>query len=94
MTLAAIGDFSVILRRGIAGAQRIARHLWRLCFGLFIAVGSFAAQGAKIPPPGVGAKVLLASMLVVVAVMLYWLVRVLLTKWYAQRTHAGDSAQP
>ena len=88
MTLAAIGDFSVIARRGISGVQRIARHLWRMCFGLFIAVGSFAAQGAKILPPGVGAKVLLASMIIVVAVMVYWLVRVLLTKWYAQTRQA------
>jgi hypothetical protein len=38
MALAAAGDLSVILRRGLSGAQRIARHLWRMCLGLFIAV--------------------------------------------------------
>jgi hypothetical protein len=83
MALAAAADLSVILRRGLAGAQRIARHLWRMCFGLFIAVGSFAAQGAKILPPGVGLRVLLASMVLILGLMLYWLVRVLLTKWYS-----------
>jgi hypothetical protein len=84
MALAAIGDLSVIWRSGLAGAQRIARHLWRMCFGLFIAVGSFAAQGAKALPPGVGLRVLLASMAVILGLMLYWLMRVLLTNWYSR----------
>ncbi len=86
MVLAAIGDLSVIWRAGLSGAQRIARHLWRMCFGLFIAVGSFAAQGAaKVLPAGMGLPVLLASMILVLGVMFYWLVRVLLTKWYSGR---------
>ena len=41
MLLAAAGDVRMLLRGGIQGAQRIARHLWRMCFGLFIAAGSF-----------------------------------------------------
>src|SRR5438270_3688289 len=32
--LAAAGDVRMILR-GLSGTQRIARHLWRMCFGLF-----------------------------------------------------------
>jgi hypothetical protein len=31
----------MLLRGGVLGAKRIARHLWRMCFGLFIAAGSF-----------------------------------------------------
>ena len=89
LVLAAVADLSVVLRRGLIGAQRIARHLWRVCLGLFIAVGSFAAQGAKVLPPGVGAKVLLASMIIVLVVMAYWLVRVLLTNWYARANEAS-----
>jgi len=88
MTLAAAADLSVILRRGLIGAQRIARHLWRMCFGLFIAVGSFAAQGAKVLPPGVGLRVLLASMVLILSVLLYWLVRVLFTNWYRRAEEA------
>ncbi len=85
MALAAVADLSVIWRGGLSGAQRIARHLWRMCFGLFIAVGSFAAQGAaKVLPPGVGLQVLLVSMILILSVMAYWLVRVLLTKWYSR----------
>jgi hypothetical protein len=84
MVVAALGDLSVVLRGGISGAQRIARHLWRMCFGFFIAVGSFAAQGAKSLPPGVGVRVLLASMIIIFGMMLFWLVRVLFTSWWRQ----------
>lgn len=88
MALAAAADLSVVWRAGVGGAQRIARHLWRMCLGLFIAVGSFAAQGAKVLPPGVGLRVLLASMILILGVMFYWLVRVRFTKWYGQADQA------
>jgi hypothetical protein len=39
--LAAAGDVRMLLRGGVFGVNRIARHLWRMCFGLFIAAGSF-----------------------------------------------------
>ncbi len=39
--LAAVGDVRMVLRGGVFGVKRIARHLWRMCFGLFIAAGSF-----------------------------------------------------
>ena len=90
MALAAAGDLSVIWRAGLSGARRIARHLWRMCFGLFIAVGSFAAQGAaKVLPAGMGLPVLLGSMILVLGVMSYWLVRVLLTKWHGRLEEAA-----
>ena len=41
MLLAAAGDVRMLLRGGVLGAKRITRHLWRMCFGLFIASGSF-----------------------------------------------------
>jgi hypothetical protein len=39
--LAAFGDVRMLLRGGVFGTRRISRHLWRMCFGLFIASGSF-----------------------------------------------------
>jgi len=39
--LAAAGDVRMLVGDGVLGAKRIARHLWRMCFGLFIAAGSF-----------------------------------------------------
>src|SRR5438132_7446969 len=38
--LAATGDVRTLVRRGISGTQRIARHLWRMCFAFFIAASS------------------------------------------------------
>jgi uncharacterized membrane protein len=41
LTLAAAGDVR-IMRSGMPrGRPRLARHLWRMCFALFIAAGSF-----------------------------------------------------
>ncbi len=42
MLLAAVGDARMLVRGGVFGAKRIARHLWRMCFGLFIAAGLFS----------------------------------------------------
>jgi len=39
--LAATGDVRMLVHGGVSGAKRVARHLWRMCFGLFIAAGSF-----------------------------------------------------
>jgi hypothetical protein len=41
MLLTAVGDVRMLLGGGVVGTRRIARHLWRMCFGLFIASGSF-----------------------------------------------------
>ncbi len=41
MLLSATGDVRMLLRGGISGTKRIMRHLWRMCFGFFIATGSF-----------------------------------------------------
>jgi len=49
MLLAAAGDVRMLLRGGVAGPTRIARHLWRMCFGLFIATGSFFLGPANRP---------------------------------------------
>jgi hypothetical protein len=49
MLLAGAGDIRMLLRGGLSDTQRIARHLWRMCFGLFIAAGSFFLGGANRP---------------------------------------------
>jgi uncharacterized membrane protein len=47
--LAAVGDIRMLVRGGISGTQRLTRHLWRMCFGLFIASGSFFLGPANRP---------------------------------------------
>jgi uncharacterized membrane protein len=49
MLMAAAGDVRMLLRGGLFGTSRIARHLWRMCFGLFIAAGSFFLGGNNRP---------------------------------------------
>jgi len=39
--LSAAGDIRMLVRGGVFGVHRIARHLCRMCFSLFIATGSF-----------------------------------------------------
>src|SRR5205807_1947747 len=39
--LFAAGDVRTLVRGGVSGAQRIARHVRRMCFAWFIAAGSF-----------------------------------------------------
>jgi uncharacterized membrane protein len=77
--LAAIGDARMIFAGGVQGTRRLARHLWRMCFGLFIASGSFVAQlammkGMPVWMRSVPVMVLLGSAPLVV--LLYWLWRV------------------
>lgn len=83
--LAAAADASVIARGGVSGAQRIARHLWRMCFALLIgSIAFFIGQGAKVFPAWLRETQLLAAPVILVAVlMVFWLVRVLATKWRA-----------
>src|SRR5262249_15373109 len=41
MLLSAAGDIRMLARGGVSGTKRLVRHLWRMCFALFIAAGSF-----------------------------------------------------
>ncbi len=80
---AAASDLKVILQGGISGAPRIARHLWRMCTGLFIAAGSFFLGQQKFFPAFLhGSPLLFVPVFLPLALMLFWLVRVRLTNWY------------
>lgn len=78
--LAAALDLKVILKGDISGTPRIARHLWRMCFALFIASGSFFLGQQKVMPKFLhGSPVLLALALAPLVLMIFWLVRVRFT---------------
>ncbi|HET7062641.1 MAG TPA: hypothetical protein VFI49_00085 [Rudaea sp.] len=77
VTLAAIGDWRMILRGGISGASRIARHLWRMCFALFFATGSFFIGQQKVMPAFMhGSLVLVVLGVAPLVLMIFWLWRV------------------
>src|SRR4051794_26769582 len=80
MILAAAGDVR-ILRSGMPrGGRRLARHLWRMCFALFIAAGSFFSireRVAKIlPEPFTSGPMRALPILLLFGAMFYWLWRV------------------
>lgn len=75
--LASAGDVRVIRSGALTGASRLARHLWRMSFALFIAALSFFIGQSKVIPQPVRILPLLALPVVAVLVtMLYWLWRV------------------
>jgi uncharacterized membrane protein len=79
--LAAAGDIRMLMRGGISGTPRIARHLWRMCFGLFIASGSFFLGQQQVFPSAIRKQYILAPLAILPLVLLiYWLVRVRIKK--------------
>lgn len=83
---AALLDLSVLLRRGLAGRQRIARHLWRMLLGFFIAAGSFFPGQIHLFPEFIQEIrpiiLLFIPAFSIIALMFFWLARVLFTRWY------------
>jgi hypothetical protein len=96
MLLAAVGDVRMLVRGGVFGAKRIARHLWRMCFGLFIASGSFFFGGGNRPlrllsAVGIGQHlpralftmgVYMVLTILPLVLLVFWLIRVRFTKAY------------
>lgn len=81
--LAGVLDVRMILRGGLAGADRVARHLWRMCVALFIAVGSlFLGQQQVFPDAVRNSGLLGVPSLVVFVLLVFWLIRVLFTSAY------------
>ncbi len=87
--LAATGDLRMLVR-GISGRGRIVRHLWRMCFGWFIAAGSFflgpnnrplrllSAMGLRQPifRTLLRDEVLLFLAVVPLLLLIFWLIRI------------------
>ena len=73
----AIGDLRVLRGGPLRGAPRLRRHLWRMCFALFIAAGSFFSIRARVarvlPEPFLSAPMRVLPIVLVFAAMFYWL---------------------
>ncbi len=75
-------DVRMMLTGGITGKHRIARHLWRMCFAVYMATSAFFLGQAKLFPEPLRDVALLASPVVIVlAMLIYWMARVLFTDW-------------
>src|SRR3981189_3370922 len=107
--LAAAGDVRMLVRGGVFGAKRIARHLWRMCFGLFIAAGSFFFGGSNRPlrllstvglgkylsPALFNTTLYLILTLLPLILLIFWLVRARFTNAYGKiESRKRDKRKP
>jgi hypothetical protein len=96
--LAGLLDLNAILRARLTVAQRISRHLWRMCFAFFIATGSFFLGQQDVLPQAVrGSPFLFALAFAPFGVMLFWLVRLRFARMVGRlslRAPASAAARP
>jgi uncharacterized membrane protein len=102
--LAAAGDVRMLEGGGVLGAKRIARHLWRMCFGLFIAAGSFflgpsnrplrllseVGLGKHLSPAIFGTTLYLILTILPLVLLIFWLIRVRFTSASKKYLVPGD----
>jgi len=77
LLLALTGDLRERRAGPLTGRLRLRRHLWRMCYPMFVATSSFFIGQAKTIPPvlRIGPLLLLLAF-VPLAVMFYWMWRV------------------
>ena len=74
--LAVRGDLLLARAGGIEGPRRISRHLWRMCFAMWVAAASFFWGPQNRVPELIRIPVLQAvAVLLPIVVMVYWLWR-------------------
>ena len=86
LTLAVVGDVRIVLSGGISGAPRIARHLWRMCFGLTLATGSAFTNGFArlLPGPYHVPFAFHLPKLLPLGLLIFWFIRVRILGWHQQ----------
>lgn len=96
----------MLVSGSVLGARRIPRHLWRMCFGLFIATGSFFLGPANRPLRLLAAvglrqqlfrelfsqEVLVFLAVLPLLLLIFWLVRVRFSNAY-EKTSSPSLAQ-
>jgi len=102
MLLAGTGDLRMLLGGGVAGAKRVVRHLWRMCFGLFIAAGSFflgpsnrplrllsaVGLGQHLSPALFGTSLYMFLSVLPLVLLSFWVFRVWFSSDYRRRPSA------
>jgi hypothetical protein len=105
MLLAGAGDLRMLLGGGVAGAKRVVRHLWRMCFGLFIAAGSFflgpsnrplrllsaLGIGQHLSPALFGATLYIFLSVLPLILLIFWVFRVWFSGTYRKKVVAAQS---
>ena len=96
LLLAVAGDARMLRRGGISGRARIVRHLWRMCFALFEASGSFFLGRQRLFPAAVQQSgVLIVLTVLPLLLLVFWVLRVRLAHgWRTPRTRLVASGEP
>ena len=69
----AAGDVTMLMRGGVAGARRIARHLRRMCVAWFISTGSFFLGQQQVMPEWIrGSVILIVLGILPLLLLAYW----------------------
>ena len=77
LLLCAAGDFRALRSGPPTGTKRVRKHLWRMCYAMFTATGSFfLGQAQVIPEPLRSWPALYALAFLPLGAMFYWLWRV------------------
>jgi uncharacterized membrane protein len=80
MLLSSWGDYKLIRRGPLRGSPRIIRHLWRMCFSLWIAAGSFFTIRKRVetilPEPFLDLWVRMIPVILPLLAIFYWLWRI------------------
>jgi hypothetical protein len=95
--LATVGDIRMMMRGGISGTQRLARHLWRMCFALFVASGSIFLARAHLFPAFIRKTGMLYVLsFLPLALLIFWLIWVRVGKRYKRIgvSRRADEAHP
>jgi hypothetical protein len=81
--LAAVLDLRMVIRGGVVGAQRIARHLWRMCLALLIAAILFFLGQSQVFPAAIqDSSILYVPEIAVLGLLIFWMFRIQLSKRY------------
>lgn len=84
--LAVAGDVRMMVVRGLSGRHRLVRHLWRMCAAMLLASESFFLGQAKLLPAEYRIIPLLSiPVVIVLALMVYWTLRVTFSRHYPSR---------
>jgi hypothetical protein len=71
--------------RGVSGTQRIARHLWRMCFAWFVASASiFLARPHLFPSIMRKSGALVFLTVLPLILLIFWMIRVKFTKAFKE----------
>jgi len=73
-----VGDIRNLYKSGLSGSQRIARHLWRMCFSLMWAAMAFVDKIVKMAGKSIEDMpyVAVIPISLILILMMYWLYRV------------------